>query len=781
MAEKVKIFAIAKRIGIKSAELVEICQRAGYKHIKHHSNAVEPAEAEEIRKTAIKLYKPKEEPAKKKKAAQKKAEPKAKAAVEVEKKPKEKKKAKAVKEAPKAAHAVEEAAAPLPPKPGVGRGEAAVRRRARQVWAEARRAAVAAERVEPPAQAPSEAVEERVSKPKVRPKTKTPSRRRTVVFKRVGRPPPVKERETKIELAALATVRELSEKLGVGAGEIIKRLMLDHKVLANINETIDHEVAELIGLDYGVEITFKAARTAETALKELVREDRPEELKSRPPVVTLMGHVDHGKTTILDRIRRTEVAGSEDGGITQDIGAWQITYRDHVLTFVDTPGHEAFTAMRAHGAQVTDVVILVVAAEDGVMPQTEEAISHARAAGVPIIVALNKIDKPDANPVRVRQQLAAHDLNPEEWGGAVGCVDLSALTGQGVDELIERIILEAEILELKANPDRAAEGAVLEARMEEGRGVVANVVVRTGTLKPGDIVLCGPAYGRVRSLLNDRGEEIRQASPSFPVSISGLNRLPGAGDGFLVLEDAELARNVAEERFTRLRGDRLRPRAHVTLENLYERLAAGREGQLRMILKADVEGSLEPLVESFKRLGTEEVSVRLLHQGVGNVNVSDVLLADASDAVIFGFRVGAEERAGAMAKERGVEIRYYRIIYEAIQAVRNALEGLLKPELREEQLGVVEVRQLFRVSRLGNIAGCFVREGTVSRSARIRLMRGREMIHEGTIASLRRGKDDVREVGTGYECGIKLQGTEDIEVGDTVECFTVGTVKRTLH
>jgi len=785
MAEKVKVFEIAKRIGIQSAELIEVCRRAGYEHIKHHSNAVGPEEAEEIRKAVIRLYKPKVEPPKKKAPPKKEAAPEVKAAAapaevpaEVPAEAPEAKKAKPPKEVRKVKPTAEEAVLPAPLKRRLTRSEAA-RRRASRLWAEARRAAVAETPSEPEAEGLLEAVDLSLTEPKKRPKAKAPSTTRTVVFKQLGKPP-AKKKVTKIELTPPVTVRELSEKLGVSASEIIKRLMVDHQVLANINEVIAPGVIELVGMDYEVEVTFKAAKTAEDALKDLLPKDRPEDLNPRPPVVTLLGHVDHGKTTILDGIRHTDVVSTEDGGITQDVGAWQITYKDHALTFVDTPGHEAFTAMRAHGAQVTDIVILVVAADDGVMPQTAEAISHARAADVPIVVALNKIDKPNADPERVRRQLAAQGLNFEEWGGDVGSVELSGLLRQGIDELIERVILEAEILELKANPDRAAEGAVLEARMEEGRGVVANVIVRSGTLKPGDIVLCGPAWGRARSLLNDRGEEVGTAGPSCPVSISGLNRLPGAGDRFVVLEDAELARNIADERFTQIRDERRQPRTHVTLENLYERLSAGREQQLRVILKADVEGSLEPLVESIKRMVTEELSVRFLHQGVGDVNVSDVLLADASDTVILGFRVGCEERAAAIAKECGVDIRYYRIIYEVLEDVRSALEGLLKPERREEQLGVAEVRQVFKVSRVGSIAGCFVREGTISRAGRVRVMRGGEMIYEGAISSLRRVKDDVREVGTGYECGIRVGGFDDMQVGDTIECFTVGMVKRTL-
>jgi len=764
MAEKVRIYEIAKRIGISSAELVEVCHRAGYEHIKHHSNAVGPEEAEEIRKAAIRLYKPKEPVRPKKVRPAQKAKPKP-------KKPK-----------PKAIPSTEHVKPVEPPAPK-GRRSGVVAR-APEVAGKKRlepkaRRTVEGEEAAGPARRRA-ARQEPSAKAKEKAEPTKPSRTtRTVVFKQVRRPP-TKKRETKIELTLPVTVRELSERMGVGASEIIRRLMLEHQIRVNINQTLEQEVVELVGLEFGVEINFKAARSAEDVLRELMPEDRPEDLQPRPPVIALLGHVDHGKTSILDRIRNTRVAATEDGGITQDIGAWQINYQGRPLTFVDTPGHEAFTAMRARGAQVTDVVILVVAADDGVMAQTEEAISHARAAGVPIVVAINKIDKPEANVMRVMQQLAGQDLNPEEWGGQVGCVPVSAVTGEGIDELIERVLLEAELLELKANPNRRADGAVVEARVVEGLGVVANVIVRNGTLRRGDIMVCGPAYGRVRSLLQQHGQEVEEAGPSTPVAVSGLDIAPDAGSTFLVVDSLDAARSIAEERRGRMERERRVPRTHVTLENLYESLAAGKERQVRIILKADVKGSLEPLVTSLERIGTEDVRVKILHQGVGSVNVSDVLLADASDAVILAFRVTAEERARAMARERGVEIRYFRVIYEAVQALRDAVEGLLEPELREERLGLIEIRRVFRISRLGNIAGCYVVEGSVRRNARIRLLRDGVVLHEGSIASLRREKNDVREVESGYECGLKIDGYDNIQVGDVIECYTVREVKRVL-
>ncbi len=818
MADKVKIYEIAKRIGIPSRELMSICRRAGFAKITHHSNAVDAELAEEIRKAAIRLYRPVEPPAAKKARPAKKP-PKAEKpeAAAVKKKPqvaakeepaaKEKPAAKeepAAKKKPAAKEKARPRGAKAPsaaegakPASGKGKGGRSVvaGTRARDVWAEARRAARQQEVVEAAAgdgaggatEAPAVPVEPgRPRRRQGRPGRKAPqtdgapSRTRTVVFKQLRKTPVVTKREASIELTPPVTVRDLSERLGVSASVIIRRLMTEHQVRASINEVLEVEPAELIGLDYGVEITFKAPKTADEMLRDLIPQDRPEDLRPRQPIIALLGHVDHGKTSILDRVRHTEVAGTEDGGITQDLGAWQIERGGHRLTFIDTPGHEAFTAMRAHGAQITDIVVLVVAADDGVMPQTEEAISHARAAGVPIVVALNKIDKPDANPMRVMQQLAGQELNPEEWGGEVGCMQVSALKGEGIEELLERIVLEAELHELKANPAARGTGAVLEARVVQGLGVVASAIVRNGTLRPGDTIVCGSAWGRIRSLINEQGEELAEAGPSSAVAISGLDRLPAAGDTFVVVEDPETARDIAQQRMDQEQQERLQRRVHVTLENLYESLAAGREKQLRVVIKADVKGSLEPLVNSFKRVGTEEVSVKVLHEGVGSVNTSDVLLADASDAVILAFRVGTETRAERLAKDTGVEVRYYRVIYEVIQEVRDALEGLLEPEFREEKLGEAEVRQTFKISRVGTIAGCYVRDGLIRRGARVRLVRDGVVVHEGAIATLRREKNDHREVETGYECGIRLEGYNDVQLGDSIQCFTVMEVKRVL-
>lgn len=740
MAKNVKVYEIAKTIGISSAELVEVCQKAGYSHITHHSKAVPPEEAEQIRKAAIRLYKPKQTPVLKEKA-----------------KPAKKK---ARKEKPKS---------PVPSTTDVKPVAPPTPRGARQPVVDDE-----TELVVPPREK------------RVRTRRRAPRREageevtsRTIVFKQPKRHV-AKKRVDKVELERPVSVRTLCEQMGVPASEIIKELMFDHGIRANINALLDDEVVQLIGMAREIEVTLKEPRSFEDDLLESVPEDSPGDLVDRPPVVALLGHVDHGKTSILDRIRNTRVAESEAGGITQDIGAWQTRSDGHTLTFIDTPGHEAFTAMRARGAKVTDLVVLVVAADDGVMPQTVEAIDHARTAEVPIVVAINKIDKADANTMQVRQQLAGQGLNPEDWGGNVGCVELSALTGQGIDELLERISLEAELLEVKANPNRPASGAALESQMEPGRGVVTNVIVQQGTLRTGDIVVCGNAFGTVRSLTDDRGEQVESAGPAQPVAVSGLNRVPEAGDTFLVVESLEVARKVAEERESRLQRQRMQPRSRVTLETLFQRLESGEAKQLNIVLKADVQGSLDPLVRSLGRLGDEEVSVRIVHKAVGKVNPSDVLLADAADAVIIAFRARADEKVREMAALRGVEIATYDVIYNVTDEIRAALEGMLEPEQHEERIGLAEVRQIFRISRLGTIAGCYVTEGAIRRNARVRVTRDGEVLHEGGIASLRQEKNDVREVEAGRECGINVEGFNEVSPGDLIECFTVVSVKRVL-
>ena len=748
MAKKVKLYEIAKAIGIGSAELLEVCRRAGYAELTHHSKAVSPEEAEEIRKTAIKLYRPKEsaaEPAAPKPAPQKKATP---------------------KKAPPRARKVLPPTAdvkPVPPPKPTGTRRAAAEARPQPAGLAAEAGEKTSVRRRPPR----------------RPPKGEETRKRTIIFKQPKRHVE-KKRIEKAALTRPVSVRDLAEGIGVPASQILKELMFEHGVRASINEVIDDELVLLIGVTHDVEVELSDPRTAEDSLLESLPDDAPEDLRPRPPIVALLGHVDHGKTSILDRIRNTRVVDTEAGGITQDTGAWQVEIHGHLITFIDTPGHEAFTAMRARGAQLTDIVVLVVAADDGVMPQTTEAINHARDAGVPIVVAVNKIDRPEANPMRVRQQLAGQELNPEEWGGEVGVVDVSAITGEGIDDLLERIILEAELLELKANPDRPANGAVLEARMEPGRGVVANVVVLRGTLHVGDIIVCGGAYGTVRSIVTPRRDKADEAAPSEPVAISGLSSVPEAGDTFVVVSDLETARKVAQERANRLQQLRRRPRRHVTLETLFDSLERGHLKQLNVVLKADVQGTLEPLIGSLARLGNEEVSVRIVHSGIGNVNPSDVVLADAADAVIIAFRVHADEKVRDMASMHGIEIVHYDVIYNVTEQIRAALEGLLEPERREEHIGTAEVRRVFRISRFGSVAGCVVRDGAIRRNCRIRVVRDGEVLHEGALSSLRQEKNDVRVVETGRECGINLERFNDIQEGDTIEAFTTVLVKRTL-
>ncbi len=766
MSDNVKIYEIARKVGISSTELVDICQEAGYTDITHHSNAVAPDKAEEIRKAAIRLYTPEQEETqtrkktKGEKTGSRSRGGRSEKEEKGEKEGEEQKKKSGEKKGGKNAIPTTDHIQPVaPPKP---KGRKAVR-----------------EQKEKEARKKRESAEQK----KARRKTNQQSQktRRRVVFKQPkSEKPPEKKEITEITVTLPVSVRELSEKMGVSASKLIKQLMMEHQIRANINQSLEQEVVELLAMEHDIEVTFEEEKSAEERLEELIPEDAEEDLQSRPPVIALLGHVDHGKTTILDQIRNTQVAGTEDGGITQDIGAWQIDYEGQEITFVDTPGHEAFTQMRARGADVTDVVILVVAADDGVMAQTEEAIAHARAADVPVVVALNKIDKADANPMRAMQQLAGHDLNPEDWGGDVGCIQLSALQGEGITELLERTLLEAELAEPKANYDRRADGVMLEARMEEGLGVVGNAIVRNGTLHPGDIVVCGPAHGRVRSLLDQHGNEVESAGPSTPVAISGLDEVPEAGETFVAVEELEQAREVANERQERMEEERRRPRSHITLENLYESLTSGEAEQVRIVVKGDVKGSLDPLVQSIENLETDEVGVRILHQGVGPVNVSDVLLADASDAIVVAFRVGVEDQARQEAESKGVDIQYFRVIYEAIQAIHDAMEGMLAPELQEERLGVAEIREIFRISRVGNIAGCYVRDGKVTRSGKIRLQRNGKIIHEGKIESLRREKDDVREVESGYECGIKLENYNDIQEGDLIECYAIKEIERAL-
>ncbi len=595
---------------------------------------------------------------------------------------------------------------------------------------------------------------------------------------RAARRPVAAPRKKPVALSFPVPVKEFSSKIGVKAGLIIRQL-LTRGTPKTMNELLGEEEALEVAKEFGVTVAVKQEADLEKELLTVV-EDRPEDLVSRAPVVTLMGHVDHGKTSLLDRIRKSNITEGEHGGITQHIGAYRVRTNEHTIVFLDTPGHEAFTAMRARGAQFTDLVVLVVAADDGVMPQTEEAINHARAAAVPIVVAINKIDRPDSNPMQVKQQLARFDLSPEDWGGKTVMVETSAVTGQGVDQLLEMLALEGELLELQANPRKPARGVALEARLTPGRGVVATVLVQAGMLRVGDVILCGSCAGRVRGLSDDQGDEVKEAGPSTPVEVTGLTEVPEAGDHLFVLDDIQQAKAIAGERERRGRLAAARPRRRLTLEEFSAQVEAGQRKELAVVLKADVQGSAEVVRQQLERLSTEEVRVDLLHGAVGDIGEADVLLADASDAIVIGFNVDIDSEVAAAARQRGVEVRIYRVIYELVDEMRRALEGMLEPERREVALGEARVRQLFQISRLGRIAGCVVSRGLVRRNARVRLRRGEEVLFDGALDSLRRFKNDVTEVAEGYECGIKLAGFDDIQEDDVVEAYTIEEVARTL-
>ncbi len=584
----------------------------------------------------------------------------------------------------------------------------------------------------------------------------------------------------KVEIAEPITVKSLSAATGLKSAEIIKRLM-ETGVLATVNQVIGHEQAEAIALEYDIELVVARALSAEDVLLEKLQARQKGELSPRAPVVTFLGHVDHGKTSLLDRIRHTEVAEGEAGGITQHIGAHRYDKGDSHVVFLDTPGHEAFTAMRARGANMTDVVVLVVAADDGVMPQTVEAISHARAAGVPIVVALNKIDMAGANIQRALGQLAENDLQPREWGGSVEVIHTSATTGEGVDDLVELLSLEAELLELTSETHAPAGGYVVEAEMDTGRGVVASLLVRNGTLKVGDILLAGRGYGRVRRMVNSHGQTVKQAGPSTPVEVTGLDEVPVAGDRFFVVGDIDDARTVAEDHRRRERTSQLAAAPQRTLESLFDRIQAGEMHELALIIKADVQGSIGAITGQLNKLSTDEVRVNILHAAVGGISTGDVSLAEASNAIIVGFNVVPDAAARSLAESKSVSIRQYRVIYDLTEDVRKALEEGLAPDIREETLGHAEVRQVFKASRIGTVAGCYVTDGLVNRNAMVRLVRNSVVIEdERTLDSLKRFKDDVREVRSGMECGLKLAGYDDIKEGDALEFYRRVEVARTL-
>ena len=573
------------------------------------------------------------------------------------------------------------------------------------------------------------------------------------------------------------TVGELAHRMSVKAVEVIKALM-KLGTMATINQVLDQETAMILVEEMGHKARAAKLEDPESYLAEAAPEEEAGE--PRPPVVTVMGHVDHGKTSLLDFIRRTKVAAGEAGGITQHIGAYHVETPRGVVTFLDTPGHEAFTAMRARGAKVTDLVILVVAADDGVMPQTIEAINHAKAAGVPLIVAINKIDKNEANQEKVKRELLQHGVVPEEFGGDAPFVPVSAKTGEGVDSLLENVLLQAEVLELKAPLDAPAKGVVIEARLDKGRGPVATVLVQSGTLRRGDVVLIGPVYGRIRAMLDENGRSIEAAGPSIPVEIQGLSEVPNAGEELTTLADERKAREIALFRQGKFRDVKLAKQQAAKLENLFQQMGEGEKKILSLVIKADVQGSQEALVHALSRLSTEEVKVGVVHAGVGGITESDVNLAMAAHAVIIGFNTRADATARKLIESAGVDVRYYNIIYEAVDEIKAALSGMLTPERKEQVIGQVEVRQVFRISKVGAVAGCYVLDGLVKRSAQVRVLRDNVVIHTGEIDSLKRFKDDVREVKAGFECGMSLKNFSDLKEGDQFEVFEVLEVARTL-
>jgi translation initiation factor IF-2 len=588
------------------------------------------------------------------------------------------------------------------------------------------------------------------------------------------------ERQEAVRIPELASVGELAEKLGAKPAEVISKLM-GLGVMATQNQRLDKDTIEMVALEFGFTVEFET-EFGEQEIEETVEEDRPEDLEPRSPVVTVMGHVDHGKTSLLDYVRKTNVVAGEKGGITQHIGAYEVELADNrSVTFLDTPGHQAFTAMRARGAQATDIVILVVAADDRVMPQTVEAIDHANAAEVPIVVAINKIDKPDANPQLVKQDLAGRGVLIEEFGGQVPCAEISAKKGIGVENLLELLLLQADILELKANPNRRARGVVIESRVEQGRGTVATVLVQNGTLHEGDPFVCGKEFGKVRAMANERGKRVKTAGPSSPVEVMGWSGPPMAGDVFTATETESQAKDVGQRRQLLAREAEQQARdRRVSLQGFHELMEKGEVKELRLIIKADVAGSVEVLADQLGSLGTDEVRCTVLHSGVGQITESDVLLADASNAVIIGFNVRFDPKAQQAAQRADVDVRSYNIIYEAVEDVKSALSGLLKPEEVERVHGRAEVRQTFRVTKAGTVAGCYILSGTVARSHRARLVRDDEIVFDGRIANLKRFKEDVREVAQGYECGISLEGHDDVREGDVIETYTIEEVARRI-
>jgi len=749
----IRINKLAKDLGFKNSFLIEKCQEYGFADIKHHANALTDEQVRLLRSKLVDgagqgvSVKEKADTPEAKKVSAKKEDTDD-----------------ATKAVPKEAGTTNADAT----KPASKDADATAVRRRIPLWKQKAR--------------------EDLIKGRWKEVTKVSQQKRPRRFEKRTKEAPKetvavqpKEKESKVTVELPATIKDVSAALGVKAGDIISKLLIGHNIFATINQGLDGELIEMLGIEYGVEIELKQAKEDEDefSLEEAI--DQEEDLKARSPIVTFLGHVDHGKTSLLDSIRKTDIVSFESGGITQHIGAYRVETNGKSVVFLDTPGHEAFTSMRARGANVTDLVVLVVAADDGVMPQTEEAINHARAADVPIVVAINKVDKAEANVQKVKQQLASLELNPEEWGGKVQMIETSVVTKMGLDTLLDGLLLEAEILELKAAPKKPARGIVLEAHVHEGRGVIANLLVREGTLKHGDIVLCGQTYGRVRAIYNDHGKEIKEAGPSTPVAISGLSVCPEAGDKFYGIKDIQKAREIASKRERKMREVALSGRQHVTLDNLYKKIEEGQVKEIKVILKADFKGSVEVLKKSLVEISTKEVRTRILHSGVGGITETDILLADASDAVVIGFHVVPEDKAKILAESCGVDIRLYKIIYDATNDIKAALEGLLEPDKVEQALGSVEVRKIFKVSKIGNIAGCYVKSGKILRNSLVRLIRDSVVLYDGKIATLRVVKDDAKEVKAGFECGIRIAGFDDIKAGDIIESYEIQHIARTLE
>ena len=584
-----------------------------------------------------------------------------------------------------------------------------------------------------------------------------------------------KKQQLKVEIPDEINVGELASRMKKTVGEVIKQL-IKLGVFASVSDVIDYDTAALVAMEMGCKVEKEVVVTVEERLID-DHEDSEEELVGRAPVVVVMGHVDHGKTSLLDYIRHANVVSGEAGGITQHIGAYTVEINGSPITFLDTPGHEAFTSMRARGAMVTDIAILVVAADDGIMPQTVESINHAKAAGIPLVVAINKMDTIGANPERIKQQLTEYDIVPEEWGGETIVCPISAKTGMGIDNLLENLVILAEVQELKANPNRAAKGAVIEARLDKGRGPIMTVLVQNGTLKLGDIIIAGTAVGRVRTMINDKGQRITEAGPSVPVEISGMSEVPAAGDTFNAVADERMARTLAEERKTQMANAAFGASKKVSLEDLFSQIQAGEMKTLNIIVKADVQGSAEAVKASLEKITNEEVRVKVIHSAVGAINESDVMLASTSGAIIVGFNVRPDNAARDSAARANVDMRMYRVIYDCINEIEAAMKGMLAPKFREAIIGHAEVRETYKVSKVGTVTGCYVQDGKIQRGCQVRVLRDNVVVHEGELASLRRFKDDVKEVASGYECGMQVEKFNDIKVGDVIECFVMEQIE----